>query len=131
MARRRVDDIEDDRPLRVEADRPPPAKRQAVRLADLSDKRVGGIEIDSLRLEAAQAEDDRPVRRVAAPGEGERTEQRDLDACDARDRAGLREPGGESGRRLHRPDRMRGRRTDADLEQVEDADHGWASRGSC
>ena len=34
MARRRVDDVEDDRPLRVEADRPPPAKRQAVRSAD-------------------------------------------------------------------------------------------------
>jgi hypothetical protein len=66
MEGRRVDDVEGDRPLRIEADRPPPAKRQAVRCADAGDERVGGVRLEGLRRKAAEAEDNRPVGSARA-----------------------------------------------------------------
>ena len=65
----------------------------------------------------------RLVGAVALSGEGERAKQRDLDRRRPADRARFGEPVGEGGRGLHRPDRMRRRGSDADLEQFEDADH--------
>ena len=123
VARRRRDDVEDDRARRVEGDPAAAGDRQAIRLAHLVDQRVRRVRIDRLRGEAAEAEHDRLVGRVAAPGEGERAQKRDFDRGDALEVAAPREAGGEGGGRLHRPDRVRRRRADADLEELEDADH--------
>ena len=46
MARRRGDDVEDDRPRRIEGDGPPPGEPQSFALADLGDKPICRIRID-------------------------------------------------------------------------------------
>ena len=88
----------------------------------LRQQRLGMIGIDGLRRLAGKAEDDRPVRRMAFAGKGERAEQGRLDALDpgcgaVRGKARDKRP-----RRFHRPDRMRGRGSDADLEEFKYAD---------
>ena len=100
-----------------------PARLEPLGLAHLGDERLGRVRIDAVRALAAEAEDHRLVGRVALAGEGERAEQRDLDRGDPVDRAGRDEPVGERRGGLHRPDRMRRRRADADLEELEDAEH--------
>ena len=123
MARRRRQDIEGDCGFRVEGDAALPGERQAPGLANLGDERFGGVGVDRLRLVPAEAEDDRLVGRMALAGEGERAEQRDGDGLHPIDRVLLREAGGEGRGGLHRPDSMGRRRPDADLEELEDADH--------
>ena len=74
-------------------------------------------------LDAAEAEDHGFVGRVAPAGEGERAHERDLDRRDPIDRAALGEAGGEGEGRRHRAHGVRRGRADADLEELEDADH--------
>ena len=90
------------------------------------DDRVDIVGIDGRRRFAGKAEDHRLVDGVALAGEGERAIERDRHPGDARQKAALAETRGEGGGGLHRPDRMRRGRADADLEQFEDADHGSA-----
>ena len=123
MARRRSEDVEDDRVRRIEGDRPPPGKRQSLALANLGDERVGRVGIDGFGLDAAEAEDHRLVGRMAPSGIGQRAIKRDPDLRDPADRAALDEPRREGGGRFHRADRVRGGRANADLEKLEDADH--------
>ena len=111
---------------RIEGDEPPTGEVEPLRLAHPRDERVGGVRIDGLGLFAAEAEDHGLVGRMAFSGEGERAEQRDLDRGDLVDDARRDEPVRERGGGLHRPDRVRRRRADADLEQFEDADHDCA-----
>ena len=59
-----------------------PDEVERFRLAHPRDKRFGGVEIDSVRRFAAEAQDHRLVGRVAAPREGERAKKRDLDRRD-------------------------------------------------
>ena len=115
MARRFGGEVEHDVGLGIEGDLACAGQRQPVRLARAGDDRDGGVGIDRRGLRAGEAEDHGAVGLVPAPGPGERAEQphpqaRDLRAC-GRARC-------ERGGRLHRPDRVRGRRSDADLEQV-------------
>ncbi len=78
------------------------------------------IRIDGRRIVAEQSQKNRRVGAVAAPGPGERSEDLGADpgglglSCDP-----LAEPASGD----HRADGVRARRADADLEQVEDADH--------
>ncbi len=123
MARRLGEDVEDDRPRRIEGDRAAPGERQALALANPGDQRLGFVRIDRLGLDAAKAEDHRFVGRMAPAGEGERAHERDLDRRDPAERAALGEPGREGEGRLHRAHGVRRRGPDADLEELEDADH--------
>ena len=85
----------------------------------------------SAGVEAGEAEHHRPVGGVALAGEGEAAVQ---PAAEPRRRAGARDAVGARAQRVeeaaggqHRPDRVRRRRPDADLEDVEDAEeHGRA-----
>ena len=129
MTRRRRHGVEHDGALGVEGNCAPPGEVERFRLAHPRDERLGGVEIDGLRRLAAEAQDHRLVGRVAFPREGERAKERDLERGDPVDRARLKEPARERGGGLHRPDRMRRRRTDADLEQFENADHRLTSGG--
>jgi hypothetical protein len=60
---------------------------------------------------------------------GERVHEPDLHCRDPVDGAWRNEAVGERGGGFCRPDRMRRRRTDADLEQFENADHRLTSGG--
>src|SRR5262249_7336398 len=83
------------------------------------------VDVDRGGLVALEAEHDRPVRAVAPAGEPEATEQLDLHARGGRELAVRVEAPGGPARRPHRADRVRARRTDADLEDVEHRDmHG-------
>ncbi len=117
--------VERNRALGVEGNGAPPGEVEPLRLAHRHDERLGGVEIDGFRRFAAQAQDHRFVRGVAFSGEGERAQKRDLERGDAVDRACLDQSARECRGGFHRPDRMRRRGTDADLEQFEDADHRW------
>ena len=123
MARRGRHRVERNFRRRIEDDRAPPGEFQPPGFAHLGGERLGRVWFDTVRALTAEAENDRLVGRVAAPSEGERTEQRDLDRSDAVDRAGRDEPVRERGGGFHRPDRMRRRRPDADFEQFENAEH--------
>ena len=108
----------------MEGDRRLAAKRQAVDLFDRRDKLVGAIGIDRFGLLSGEPEDHRLIRRMAAASPCQRPIKIDAHArghgqeapASARDRT-------KDVRRLHRPDRMRRGRPDADLEQFENADH--------
>ena len=91
--------------------------------AHFGDQRLGGVRIDALRRLTAKPEDHGLVGRMAAPREGERAEQRDLDRRDPVDGVIGDKPIRERGGGFHRPDRVRRRGADADLEELEDADH--------
>ena len=130
MARRRRHGVETNCALGVEGNCAPAGEVERFRLAHPRDKRFGGVEIDSLRRLAAEAQDHRLVGRVACAREGERAKQRNLERGDPVDRARLDQPARERGGGFHRPDRMRRRGTDADLEQFENTDHRLTS-GRC
>ena len=91
--------------------------------ADALETRRDRVGIDPVRPFAFEAAQDRLVGAVSAAGQGERAEELATHALDAIQDAGLGKPAlAESHRRAHRPDGMRGRRPDADLEEVENAD---------
>ena len=85
------------------------------------------IDVDRGRLLALEAEHHRPVAAVALAGEPEAAEQLDLDARGLRELAVAVEPLGEAPRRAHRADRVRARRADPDLEDIEHGDVHVAS----
>ncbi len=109
----------------VKGDRHPAEQRQAASPADLGDERLGGRRVDGLRLLARQAEHDGLDAAVAVAGGAERAEQLGPDTGDVIQPAVLVERGDKHEGCAHRPDRVRARRSYADLEEVEDADrHG-------
>ena len=128
MARRLGEDVEDDCPLRIEGDHAAPGERQAPAVPNPGDERVGFVRIDRLGLDAAKAEDHGFVGRMAPAGEGERTHERHLDRRDRSERAALDKAGGEGEGRCHRAHGVRGRGADADLEELEDADHRFVRK---
>ena len=107
MARRRRQNIECDRGRGIEGDVPPPAERQALRLAHPGERLFGRVGFDAVRRQSAKAENDGLVCRVALAGEGERAEERDRDRRDAINRAAGGKTAREGGGGLHRPDRVR------------------------
>jgi hypothetical protein len=82
-------------------------ERQTLRPAHVVDERLRRVRVDRLRFKAAETEHDRLVGGVAAPGEGERAQERDFDRGDALDVAAPREAGGEGCGGFHRPDGVR------------------------
>ena len=74
-----------------------------------------------------QPEQHRAIGGMATPGERERAVEVRLDARDGLQPAGVGQRAHEAQGDAHRPHRVRTRRADADLEQVENADrHGCA-----
>ncbi len=128
MALGRGDIIEADVAVRIETNGAPPTKNDRLLRVGVGDDRLRAVGIDRIRPFPAEAEDHGLVRRVAFAGEGERAVERDDDAFDALNRAASRQSIGESRRRLHRPNGVRGRGPDADLEQFEDPDQTPLSR---
>ena len=93
-------------------------------LARCRDQAVDLVRIDRLRLLPGQTEQNGGVSPVPLPGPREGAEQRDVIAgCTWRRLK-------ERSRRLHRPDRVRTRRADTDLEDVEYADRRHQSEPS-
>ncbi len=91
--------------------------------ADAREARRNRIRIDLVRPFAFESAQHGFVGAVAAPGVRERSEQLAADARDVVQNAALVEPFGDEARgRAHRSHRVRRRRPDADLEQVENAD---------
>ena len=129
MARRRRHGVEANGALGVEGNGAPPGEVERFRLAHQRDQRLGGVEVDFIRPLAAQAQDHGLVGGVAFASEGKRATKRDLKRGNPIDRARLDQPAGERGGGFHRSDRMRRRRTDADLEQFENTDHCVTSGG--
>ena len=122
MALGRRDVVEANVALGIETNGAPPAEHDRLARIDVGDERLGAVGIDRFWPFSAEAEDHGLVRRVAFAGESERAEQRDDDAADALDRPALREAVGESRCRLHRPDGVRRRGPDADLEEFVNPD---------
>ncbi len=83
---------------------------------------VDGIGVDGVGRVAHQAEHDAAIGAVALAGRAERAVQLHLDRRGAVEQAVTLEPLGEQQRRAHRPDGVRAGRTDADFEEIEDAD---------
>ncbi len=102
------------------------AERQGAALADAGDELWNAVGIDSLGRLAGEAQQDRAVGAVAAPGERERSVEVALQAH--RHDAFVGELAREGIGRAHRPDGVGTGRADADGEQLHDADRG-AGRG--
>ena len=101
------------------ADRRQAVMAQEMAAAELVEPTFGRFEIEGGRRPAEQAERHGTIGGMALSGEGERTVERRADRRGAVARRGLSQQFEEVPRRRHRPHRMRGRRTDADLEDVE------------
>ncbi len=107
----------------VDADLVLVVQAKAPTAADAVEAVLDAIGIDPVRLLAFQAEQDRLVGAVAASGQGQRAEQFHPDPDAARQQAGITQPAfDEACGGAHRSHGMRGRRADADFEQVEQAD---------
>ncbi len=121
VARRRIDEVEHDVGGGIESDRLAAGERQrpaSRRLRRPSarrgrDRRVSGRSPLRPRIIALS---------VAWPLPVKASEPKSVTRTLRRAPAPSRQRVGEGGRRLHRPDRMRRRRPEADLEEVEDAD---------
>src|SRR5690606_5171309 len=87
--------------------------------------RLDGRGVDAVRLFAFETEQHRLVAAVALAGGAEGTVQLDTDACRGAEQALAAQAVDEARGGTHRPHRVRAGRTDADLEQVENAEgHG-------
>src|SRR4029077_17429870 len=80
------------------------------------------VDVDGAGLLALEPEQDGLVAAVSLAGQAQGPVQADAHRLDPRHEAVGAEALGEHPGRLHRPDGMRTRRADADLEQIEDAD---------
>ncbi len=112
--------------LFVEGDLVLAQQANALRAADAFERGGDLVGIDRVRVLALEAEQHRLVGAVAAAGHRQRAVQLGAHAGDAVEHAFLFQPVfGEARGGAHRPHRVRRRRSDADLEQVEYADgHG-------
>ena len=118
--------VEDQVGLLVERDFVLAEQQQFLLRADALELLRNHVRIDAVRPLALEPAQHGLVGAMAAAGVRERAEQFGAHARDLRQHAALVEPArGEARRRAHRPDRMRRRRTDADFEQIEDADGHW------
>jgi hypothetical protein len=98
---------------------------QLLRLANRLQARLDHVRVDQIGQIAFEAEQHRLVRAMPFPGRAERAKQFDLDAAHEAQQIGVFDMRGEAACSDHRPDRVRAGGTDADLEQIEDADvHG-------
>ena len=98
---------------------------QLLRLADRPQARLDQIRVDQIGQIAFEPEQHRFVRAVPFAGRAQRAEQVDLHAAHEGEQVGVFDMRRKTAGGDHRPDRVRARRTDTDLEQIEDADvHG-------
>jgi len=118
--------VHDQVALLVEADLVLPEQADAPVAADAFQRLGDDVRVDAVRQLAFQAHQQRLVGAVAAPGQRQRAIDFGMDARHVAEPAGFVQPARHETRgRAHRPDRMRGARPDADLEQVEGTDgHG-------
>ena len=89
--------------------------------ADALERRLHRRRVDRRRLVAFEAEQNRTIGAVAAPRQRERAVGLRDHFADAIEQRHPFEVVRESTGRVHRAHRMRARRTDADLENVEDS----------
>jgi len=119
--------VQDDVGVGVEGDLAAPGQGKPAGLPDPGDQRLGGHRVHRLRVLAGEPEHERLHAAVAVPGGAERAEQFHPQPGHPRHQALGGQRLGEHARRPHRPDRMRARRADPDLEKLERADrHGPA-----
>ncbi|KAG1255729.1 hypothetical protein G6F65_016613 [Rhizopus arrhizus] len=118
--------------LLVEGDLVLPHQLDALAAADALQGGRDDVRVDQVRPLAFQAEQDRLVGAVAAAGQRQRAIDIGADARDLVQAARVEQPAmDESLGGLHRPDGVRGTRTNADLENVERADsHGCQTAGT-
>jgi hypothetical protein len=83
---------------------------------------VHGVGVDGFRILAFEAEEYRLAAAVAVTGGAERSEEFCPDRGGAGERAVFVQPGDEEAGGFHGPDGVGARRSDAHLEQVEDAE---------
>jgi hypothetical protein len=114
--------MEDQRLGGIEIDLVLAEQLDPARLGDRGDPLRDAIDVDGLRVLALEPEHHRFVAAVPLAREAEATEQLDLHARGLRELTIRLEALGESLRGAHRSDRVRARRPDPDLEDVEDAD---------
>ena len=101
-------------------------QRQPVGRLHCVHKGTDGRRVDQVRRVARKAEDDGWDAAVTVAGGAERAEQLDLHCCDAREHVGVSERCDEAAGGLHRPDGVGGGGSDADPEEIKDA-QGHAS----
>lgn len=87
-----------------------------------STRRIGIVGIDRFRRQTRKPEHDRLIGAVTVSGPGQGTEQGDLQSLEVRTLVFVKSRH-EGGSRLHRTHGVRGRRSNPDLEQVENTDH--------
>ena len=118
--------VEDEVFIRIERDGEAAVRRQTLARMDGGKIRLGQVDIEVGGPVAEKAEHDRPVRRMALPGIGERTVEGDPHSKPRLRRRipppPFREQLEKGAGRRHRPHRVRRGRTDSDLEDVEDAE---------
>ena len=114
--------------FRIEGDFRPVMERDALVPFDLFKGALRLVGVGLVRLEAEQSENGGFVRTMTDAGEGERAVQVDLHARRLRKRPGVARLFKEAPGNAHRSDRVRRRRPDADLENVENRKHPRSSR---
>ena len=122
MSRQLGVEIEDDVGLRVETDLADSGCLETLAVVDGRQQIVDAVGIDRLGLEPRQAEQNRLVRAVALARPGERSVQTDAQRGNVG--GDVLERQHERARALHRPDRVRTGRSDADLEDIENTHCG-------
>ena len=99
-----------------------PGQIQPEPLARPPDERLGGVPVHGLGRLAHQPEQHRSIGGMAAPGQGQRSIQMNLELDHTLQAAAAFEILHEAQRDTHRPHGMRAGRPDTHAEQVEDAD---------
>ena len=124
--------VPDEVALLVEVDGVLADQLDATTVADAGKDAVDGVGVNPIRPFAGKPEQYRLVGAVTAAGQRQRAEQLGAHAGDLIQAAFLVQPALHKARcSAHWPHRMRGRRANADLEDVEKADgHGGSGSGS-
>ena len=105
-----------------------PVEGKHLLVADALHFRLDLVRVDAVRNLAGKPEQNRAVGIVPAAGQRERSIKVDDDAGGLSQLAARRELVGETAGRAHRPDGVRARRPEADLEQVKCADEHRGKR---
>jgi uncharacterized protein len=101
---------------------PPAVESKRLLLADPLHLRFDLVGIDAIGRFTGEAQQYGAIGSVAAAGQRERSIEVDADTLDGVESAFRFDRVHEAERRAHRPDRVRARRSEADLEEVEGAD---------
>ena len=114
----------------AKGDRATTVERNRVLFTDARDLRLHLIRVDAVGCFTRQAEQDRPVRPMAATGKRQRSVEVDDDAARGVEQLAIRERVHEATSGAHRTDRVRAGRSDPDFEEIESADEHGRSSGS-